>query len=350
MPTSSSPSCTTHARGTAPGGATARPYCAPGWMLSWLRAVAPPGAVPRAASSASSRVRSTGARARRRGRPTRLRAARAPPCCRAALHAAPSAGQAYFAYNRGVEHAADAPILVLSPHLDDAVLSAWSVIADAPDVAIVNVFARIPEPGAVPRWDLLTGALDSRAQMHERLDEDRAALALAGRSAIYLPFLDGQYRSGDHGTAELAAAVSAAVPAASILYAPAGIGAHADHVIVRDVAIGLSRRLGLPLALYAELPYAVRFGWPSWVTGAPADPRLVVDADWDFYLSFAPLQRAGLSSRVRRLDDAQMAAKLAAMTRYGTQFPALNQGPIRLLEHPLVLPWEVAWSVEADRA
>src|SRR5829696_8910652 len=28
--------------------ARARPYCAPGWMLSWLRAVAPPGAVPRA--------------------------------------------------------------------------------------------------------------------------------------------------------------------------------------------------------------------------------------------------------------------------------------------------------------
>jgi hypothetical protein len=40
-----------------------------------------------------------------------------------------------------------------------------------------------------------------------------------------------------------------------------------------------------------------------------------------------------------------MRAKLAAMRRYHTQFTLLNQGPIGVLEHPLVLPWEVAWSV-----
>jgi len=254
-----------------------------------------------------------------------------------------------FAYNRAVEYVAGAPIVVLSPHLDDAVLSAWSVIAGAGDVAIVNVFAGIPEPGPVPRWDLLTGARDSREHMKERLNEDRAALALAGRSAIYLSFLDCQYRSGDPDATQLADAIGDAVPATSMLHAPAGIGGHADHVLVRDVAIGLSRRLGMPLALYAELPYAARFGWPSWVTGAPADPRVVADADWEHHLSSAPVERAALSSRVRRLDDAQTAAKLAAMTRYRTQFPALNQGPIRLLEHPRVLPWEVAWSVAADR-
>lgn len=247
-----------------------------------------------------------------------------------------------------MEHAADAPILVLSPHLDDAVLSAWSVITDVRDVAVVNVFAGVPEPGPAPRWDLLAGARDSSVHMQDRLDEDRAALALAGRSAVYLPFLDRHYRTGDPGTAELASAIGAALPAASMVHAPAGIGGHVDHLLVRDVAIDLSHRLRLPLSLYAELPYAVRFGWPSWVSGAPADPRVVVDEDWEVYLSSVPLARSALSARVDRLDDVQMSAKLAAMKRYRTQFPLLNHGPIRLLEHPLVLSFEVAWTVEAE--
>ena len=246
-----------------------------------------------------------------------------------------------------MEHVANAPTVVLSPHLDDAVVSTWSVLADTADVEVVNVFAGVPEAGPAPRWDAMAGARDRREHQHERLDEDRAALELAGRSAVYLPFLDGHYRAEAPAGPEVAAAIDAALPAASMLYAPAGIGGHVDHLLVRDVAIELSHRLGMPLCLYAELPYAVRFGWPSWVTGAAADPRVVVDADWEPALGSAPLQRAALASRVRRLDDAQIAAKLAAMKRYRTQFPLLNHGPLRLLEHPLVLPWEVTWTVDA---
>ena len=252
-------------------------------------------------------------------------------------------------YNDAVQHAASAPTVVLSPHLDDAVLSAWSVLTEARDVVVVNVFAGVPEPGSPPRWDRMAGARDRREHMLERLDEDRAALALAGRSAVYLPFLDGHYRTDEPASEELASAIDAAVPAASMLYAPAGIGNHADHLLVRDIAVTLSRRLRLPLSLYAELPYAARFGWPTWVSAAPADPRVVVDADWELSLGSAGQRRSALAARVNRLDDAQMAAKLAALKRYRTQFSLLNQGPLGLLEHPLVLPWEVAWSVEADR-
>jgi LmbE family N-acetylglucosaminyl deacetylase len=245
-----------------------------------------------------------------------------------------------------VEHAASAPIVVLSPHLDDAVLSAWSVLTEAREVVVVNVFAGLPQPGPPPRWDLMAGARERREHMQDRLEEDRAALALGKRSAVYLPFLDGQYRTDAPTPTELSSAIGGAVGAASTLYAPAGIGSHADHLLVRRVAVELSRRIRLPLNLYAELPYAVRFGWPSWVSGAPADPRLVADADWEPVLGSTGLPRAALEPRVRRLDDDQMAAKLTAMKRYRTQFPLLNHGPHRLLEHRLVLPWEVTWSVE----
>ena len=246
-----------------------------------------------------------------------------------------------------MEHADSAPTVVLSPHVDDAVLSVWSVVGDAGDAEVVNVFAGVPEDGPPPRWDRLAGATSRKAHMEARLDEDRAALALAGRTAAYLPFLDRHYRSdGPPGQDEVERAVDAAVPAASLLYAPAGIGAHEDHVLVRDAALDLGRRLGIPLRLYAELPYAVRYGWPAWVTGDQAGTRDAAGLDWDMYLSAAPIPRASLTPRVRRFDDAQMEAKLAAMKRYRTQFELLNQRPFGVLEHPLVLPWEVAWSVE----
>lgn len=243
-------------------------------------------------------------------------------------------------------HSGSDPVVVLSPHLDDAVLSAWSVISGARDVLVVNVFAGVPETSSIPRWDALAGASDTSAHVRARLDEDRAALSLAGTSALYLPFLDEQYRDADPRPEALTAAIGEAAGGASKLYAPAGIGRHADHLLVRDAAFDLSRRVGARLSLYAELPYAARFGWPGWVSGAPDDPHVVVEADWDVAFGSAPVPRSALTPRVHRLDETQISAKLTAMKQYRTQFALLNQGPIGLLEHPQVLPWEVSWSVQ----
>ena len=245
-----------------------------------------------------------------------------------------------------MEHADSAPTVVLSPHLDDAVLSVWSVVGGGGDSEIVNVFAGVPEDGPPPRWDRLAGADGRRAHMEARLDEDRAALALAGRTAVYLPFLDRHYRSAPPEAVELAEAIDASAAAASLLYAPAGIGGHEDHVLVREVGLALSRRGRIPIRLYAELPYAVRFGWPAWVTGDAPGADEAAELDWDSFLSSLPVSRSALGARVRRLDGGQMEAKLTAMRRYRTQFRLLNQSPFGVLEHPQVLPWEVAWSVE----
>ena len=76
---------------------------------------------------------------------------------------------------------------MLSPHLDDAVLSAWSVLTEARDVVVVNVFAGVPEARPVPRWDRLAGADDCRSHMKARLAEDRAALALVEAAAPHTP-------------------------------------------------------------------------------------------------------------------------------------------------------------------
>lgn len=155
-------------------------------------------------------------------------------------------------------------VAILSPHLDDAVLSAWSVLRRSGSVTVVNVCAGVPPPGPPPRWDRLTGARDAAERMRERLAEDRAALARAGREAVYLDFLDEQYRTEPLDPAALAVALSEAAAGATELWAPAGIGSHPDHVQVREAALELAGGdRGLEVRLYADIPYVFRSGWPE---------------------------------------------------------------------------------------
>jgi len=230
-------------------------------------------------------------------------------------------------------------VVLLSPHLDDAVFSAWTVLAAGPELSVVNVCSGIPAAGPAPRWDRVTGGTDAAEQARARLAEDREALALVGREALNLDFLDLQYRDGPLPPD----AIARALPAASELIAPAAIGAHPDHVAVREAAL----RTGLPVTLYAELPYAARFGWPHWVTGRDPDPHLVPDADWDHWL--APVRaRAELVPRVQRLSEPQVAAKVAAMEAYRSQFPAANGGPLGVLRNPEIVGFEVSFELSTD--
>lgn len=226
-------------------------------------------------------------------------------------------------------------VAVLSPHLDDAVLSAWSALRGESPATVVNVCTGLPPASAVAPWDALTGATDSRARMRERIAEDRAALAIAGVEARSLGFVDAHYRSEPLDAGDLQAAIAAAVDGAAELWAPAGIGGHVDHVQVRDAA----RSLGIPWRLYAELPYAVKFGWPAWVTGEPEDPHLTVDADWRQWLP----RDVELEPAVHRLSPAEAELKLRAMRTYATQYAGLTRGSLDHLAHPLVLGYEVSW-------
>jgi LmbE family N-acetylglucosaminyl deacetylase len=224
-------------------------------------------------------------------------------------------------------------VAVLSPHLDDAVLSAFSALP----ARVVNVCTGLPPAGVVTSWDRICGATDSRTHMEERLEEDRAALALVECEPVALGFLDLQYRGAEPlEWSALRSAIEEAVAGAEELWAPAGIGDHLDHVQVRDVAI----ELGLPLRLYAELPYAIKFGWPAWVTGEEADPRLVPDGDWS-------LPAGAGEPTVHRLNDAEVQLKLQALRRYGTQFSGLSRGKLGHIAHPSVIGFEVSWAFPA---
>lgn len=238
-----------------------------------------------------------------------------------------------------------APELVLSPHWDDAVFDCWTLLAGGNEVTVVNVFAGSPAPGRLTLWDSITGAVDSAEHTRERMAEDAVALARANRKPLSLPFLDAQYRTPPGPTlAQLDSALTAAVPVASRVHVPAGLGSHPDHLLVRRYGRMLARA-GMPVTLYADLPYCVVHGWPHWVEGVEPDPHRNVDAYWLSFLGDVPEMPSLRSARVERLDEPTASAKLAAMTCYRTQFPALDGGARRLLSDPAIHGFEVRWEL-----
>lgn len=245
-----------------------------------------------------------------------------------------------------LRHDPDGRALVLSPHLDDAVLSCFAVLVRESHAQVANVFDGEPEPGWVGRWDRVCGATDSATRARERLAEDAEALGSLGVTPVHLGFLDIELRrfAPPPSLATLDAALVRTVGAACRVVAPAGIGGHPDHLTLRAYAQALARR-GMPVSLYAELPYAVVHGWPHWVTGSARDPFLDVDPFWESYLAGVP----GLGLRdgavVARLDQQEAQRKLAALRAYRTQFTALGGGPNGILSHPGTHGFEVSWSL-----
>jgi hypothetical protein len=174
------------------------------------------------------------------------------------------------------------PLLLLSPHFDDAALSCAALIDRAEPADIITVFAGSPDPPVQGDWDRRTGFRDSSASLSARLIEERAAFADTPHRLGTLSLLETQYRSGPRPEADVRTFVSAVStwltqnPEATVA-APAGAGRvpgrvrnrlhrlapprphrHPDHVFVRDAA--LSVLASFPRAtpiLYEEFPYLV---------------------------------------------------------------------------------------------
>jgi hypothetical protein len=239
-----------------------------------------------------------------------------------------------------------APVL-LSPHWDDAVFDCWALLTDPAELTVVNVFAGVPPAGRLTRWDRVTGAVESARRARERIAEDAEALARAGRAAIDLPLLDAEYREPGPPPPlhDIDRALAGVLSTTSRVYAPAALGQNEDHRLVRRYARALLGR-GVPVSLYADLPYCVVHGWPYWVSGVERDPFRDVDAFWRTLLVDVPELRDLRAGRVTRLDDERAAAKLAAMRAYRTQFPSLDGGATGLLGNPATHRFEVVWELE----
>lgn len=213
------------------------------------------------------------------------------------------------------------PAVILSPHLDDAVLSCWHLLAGPGEVRVINVFAGSPPPGTgASWWDRASGATDSVQRMAERRAEDSQAIAIAGRSATHLDFLDEQYDPAGQSVASVVSTLQDLIDPGAVIYAPAALGDHGDHERVRSAALALAAS-GQTVRLYADHPHAVRRGWPAWISGADPETGRVVIADWA-----ERLEAVGVARRrpeIHHLDVGERARKRRAVAAYRTQVSAL---------------------------
>jgi LmbE family N-acetylglucosaminyl deacetylase len=243
--------------------------------------------------------------------------------------------------------------LILSPHPDDAVLSAWTVLKEG-DVEVINFFTGLPSIDVLTRFDAIAGASSSRTHMLARIAEDKRALAVAGVTPRNLGLLENQYRGGtdevtELGTdaptlKELESACREHLATAGRVLVPAALGGHADHKLVRDLGLREAAR-GTSVTLYADMPYAVHYGWPGWVVGREDPPHLKPGADWNHHLEPVVAQGFHLDAATRSLTERQRREKLRLVECYETQFPSLNGGGLDRLRQPIALQHEVFWSL-----
>jgi LmbE family N-acetylglucosaminyl deacetylase len=234
--------------------------------------------------------------------------------------------------------------VILSPHFDDAVLSCWHVLAGPCEVLVVNVFAGEPSAGTLGWWDRLAGGTDSVAMVRTRIEEDRRGLAVAGRAAVNLPFVDGQYRQADQAPGEIVEALRGVLGVGARLYAPAGLGdRHRDHTAVRTAALAL-RTEGAEVELYADLPHATVSGWPRWALGqlpsTSADPAA---ERWASELATTGIPAGEMAASAHRLPTGEVAEKLDAVRAYASQLEPLQQAFGCSLDDPRLLGFEVTW-------
>lgn len=86
-------------------------------------------------------------------------------------------------------------IVVVSPHLDDAVLGATGLLLAHPGSVVVTVCAGAPAqyPDPPTEWDRRGGFVAGDDVLGMRREEDRAALDLLGATPVWLDDVDWQY-------------------------------------------------------------------------------------------------------------------------------------------------------------
>jgi LmbE family N-acetylglucosaminyl deacetylase len=201
--------------------------------------------------------------------------------------------------------------VVVSPHLDDAVLSCTALLASRPGARVVTAYTAAPSAWrGLTEWDRQCGFRAGDDVMAARKQEDVAALAVLGAEPVWLDLVEEQYESRP-GPEEVARRLREAMVALSPppleVAVPLGVD-HADHLTVSDAMLALRAEGVLPAAtwlLYGDLPYAA-------ASPEEAEARRASLADRGI-----GLERQGAPT------GASATVKRAALARYRTQIRPL---------------------------
>ncbi len=235
------------------------------------------------------------------------------------------------------------PLLVVSPHLDDAALSCAALLERDEPVDVLTVFAGIPADSRQGVWDAVCGFTTGAEAMRARREEDASAFRGSPHRITHLDLLEGQHVAWRRTSPERVVVQRAlqgwlegrrtgavAIPAgagvrrtlprrarnkavralerrraargsrllALVSGSPEGLEQHLDHTFVRDAVLAaLDERAGFTPLLYEEVPY---------LSSAPADSEVErVAASWQRLptLVVLPVDRVRKAQRIRAYES-----------------------------------------------
>jgi LmbE family N-acetylglucosaminyl deacetylase len=208
-------------------------------------------------------------------------------------------------------------VLVISPHLDDAVISVGATIAHRTlrglTTEVATVFAganpdRLSRAARAFHRDCGLGA----NAVAVRKKEDAEALAALGASSKHLRYLDAIYRAAPNGRRlarhrqhmfktsvseeeHLVTDIAETLADLATRFEPevvltcAGFGSHIDHVVTRAATQRWTRRERRPLLLWEDLPYMVNEPISGKVPGCPvrsSPPAKAWELKWQAVRSY----------------------------------------------------------------
>ena len=213
--------------------------------------------------------------------------------------------------------------IYLSPHLDDAVLSAGGLIydqthSDIPVEIWTFMCGYAPEDAVSPFAQLLHqmwGFSSAEETTRMRREEDKNAAAIVGAKVTHFDFLDCIYRRNTSGEwlytdvftapapedaaipAQIAETISTCLQPDDVLVCQLSVGSHVDHVLVRQGAELLGRSL-----------------------------RYDIDVPYIFYKPEELSQKsAGMEESVQTITEAGLRSWKEAALAYRSQLPLLGE-------------------------
>jgi len=212
--------------------------------------------------------------------------------------------------------------IYLSPHLDDAALSAGGLVYDltqaSTPVEFWTFMCGYPPEGEPSNFakelHATWGFSSAEEAIRMRRLEDEKAAGILGAKTVHFDFLDCIYRQGENGEwlysgisfapkaddaglpQRIADAISPGLMPDDVLLCQLSVGSHVDHVLVREAA----ELLGRPLFYTIDVPYI--FYKPE-----ELEPKSV-----------------GMKEKTYRITEAGLKSWKEAVLSYESQIPALG--------------------------
>jgi LmbE family N-acetylglucosaminyl deacetylase len=151
-------------------------------------------------------------------------------------------------------------VLIVTPHLGDAVLGCGELVAAHPGAVVVTAFAGIPSDAyVVPEWDATCGFSSPRQAVTVRRREERQALEVLDAEPCWLSCPESQYRRSvtlEDTVLRLARALRR--HRAELVAIPLGL-VPGDHRLACEAALRISGGRACEWLLYDDsLPGGVR--------------------------------------------------------------------------------------------